>query len=113
VLIEPEWVAECTRLFAGLPAYLIGIRCSLEILEQRERKRKDRTLVQARAYQEKVHTHGLYDLEVDTGKDDPETCAQQVIDFLASKPAPRAFPALALRGQQKQLLSAEPDDQTS
>ncbi len=94
VLIEPEWVAECARLFSGLPAYLIGVRCSLEVLEERERARKDRTLGQARAYHEKVHAHGLYDLEVNTGIDDPDTCAQQVIDFLASKPVPRAFPAL-------------------
>ena len=94
VLIEPEWVAECARLFAGLPAYLIGIRCSLEILEERERAREDRTLGQARAYHEKVHAHALYDLEVDTGRDDPGTCARQIIDFLAAGPAPRAFPAL-------------------
>ncbi len=95
VLIEPEWVAECARLFSGLPAFLIGVRCSLEVLEERERARKDRTVGEARAYHEKVHAHGLYDLEVNTGIDDPEPCAQQVIDFLASKPSPRAFPALA------------------
>ncbi len=93
VLIEPEWVAECARLFSGLPAYLIGVRCPIEILEERERARKDRTLGQARAYHEKVHTHGIYDLEVDTGRDGPETCARQVLDFLAARPAPRAFPA--------------------
>ncbi len=96
VLIEPEWVAECARLFTGLPAYLIGIRCSLEILEEREARRKDRTLGQARAYHEKVHAHGLYDLEVDTGSDQPETCARQIIDFLEANPVPRAFPALRL-----------------
>jgi chloramphenicol 3-O phosphotransferase len=49
VLIEPEWVAECARLFQGLPAYLIGVRCVLEILEERERARKDGGSGQAKA----------------------------------------------------------------
>ena len=44
VLVEKLWVEECARLFAGLPAYLIGVRCPLEVLEQCERERKDRTL---------------------------------------------------------------------
>jgi chloramphenicol 3-O phosphotransferase len=33
VLVEPRWVAECAGLFAGRPAYLVGIRCPLEVLE--------------------------------------------------------------------------------
>ncbi len=49
VLVEPAWVSECARLFADLPAYLIGIRCPLEVLEEREKARRDRTLGQARA----------------------------------------------------------------
>src|SRR3972149_4996236 len=34
VLVEPAWVRECVELLASLPAYLIGIRCPLEVLEQ-------------------------------------------------------------------------------
>ncbi len=34
VSVEKAWVEECARLFAGLPAYLIGIVCPLEVLEE-------------------------------------------------------------------------------
>jgi chloramphenicol 3-O phosphotransferase len=35
VLVDPGWVEECARLFCDLPAYLIGVRCPLAVLEQR------------------------------------------------------------------------------
>lgn len=47
VLVEEAWAEECAQLFGGKPAYLIGVRCPLEVLEQREWK--DRTRGQAQA----------------------------------------------------------------
>jgi chloramphenicol 3-O phosphotransferase len=94
VLVEPRWVAECAQLFAGLPAYLIGVHCALEIVEQRELARKDRTLGQARKQFERVHAHGVYDFCVDTGVHDVEACAAQICDFLATRRQPRAFEEL-------------------
>ena len=55
VLVEEVWVKECAELFADLPAYLVGVQCPLETLEQRERSRKNRTLGQARAQFEVIH----------------------------------------------------------
>jgi len=86
VLVEKTWVAECVALFADSPAYLIGIQCPLEILEERERNRKNRTLGQARAQFEVIHKYCRYDLEVDTSKFTPEECAAQIITRLASPP---------------------------
>ena len=48
VMVEPDWVQDCADLFADQHAYLIGIHCPLEVLEQREKERRDRTLGQAR-----------------------------------------------------------------
>lgn len=90
VLVEPAWVRECAILFADLPAYLIGIRCPLDILEERERERKDRTLGQARVQFERVHAHAAYDLEVDTSQLSPEECACLIQEHIAHHP-PRAF----------------------
>src|SRR5512147_1689849 len=39
VLVEPAWVSECAGLFYTLPAYLVGIRCPLAVLEEREHSR--------------------------------------------------------------------------
>jgi chloramphenicol 3-O phosphotransferase len=75
VLVEARWVRECADLFANLPAYLIGVRCPLSILEEREKSRSDRTLVQARAQFDLVHAHGLYDLEVDSHLSSLQDCA--------------------------------------
>lgn len=91
VLIEPEWVRDCAGLFHNFNAYLIGVRCEMAILEEREKVRKDRTLGQARLQYKKVHAHGIYDLEVDSGKHSAEENVQKILDFLATSPHPRAF----------------------
>ncbi len=92
VFVEKVWVQECTRLFADRNAYLIGIQCPLEILEQRERQRKDRTLGQARAQFDVIHKYTQYDLEVDTSLLTTEECAEKIIERLESQPT--AFKSL-------------------
>ena len=82
VLVEKTWVDECAELFAGTNAYLIGLTCPLEVLEQRERDRKDRTLGQAKMQYEVIHKFTQYDLELDTSKLTTEECAEQVIERL-------------------------------
>lgn len=111
VLVEAAWVEECRRLFAGLPAYLIGVHCPLEVLEQRERGRKNRTLGQARAQFERVHAFvKAYDLEVDTSLHNPEECARLVREHIRHHP-PRALAgqnglAYTLRGPSVGLAAA-------
>jgi chloramphenicol 3-O phosphotransferase len=94
VMVEPRWVAECAALFAPLPAYLVGLRCPLEVLEQREQQRKDRTWGQARDQFEVVHAHVVYDLEVDTSLHSPEECGQQIRAMLQAGSPPQAFKRL-------------------
>jgi len=91
VLVEPAWLDDCAERFAGRDALLVGVRCPLEVLEERERARKDRTLGQARLYHERVHAHGEYDLEVDTSLHSPQECARQVCDWLAAGHTPGAL----------------------
>jgi chloramphenicol 3-O phosphotransferase len=86
VLVEPTWARECTELFADLPAFLIGVQCPLDVLEQREAARKNRTLGQARLQFPNIHKHVLYDLEVDTSKLTPEECAQSIIRRMQNPP---------------------------
>jgi chloramphenicol 3-O phosphotransferase len=86
VLIEKTWVDECSVLFADMNAYLVGLHCPLEILEQRERARQDRTLGQARAQFDIIHKHVTYDLELDTSKFNTEDCAEKTISRLKSPP---------------------------
>ena len=77
--------SRCGR-FADLPAYFIGVRCPLEVLEARETMRRDRTLGQAKAQFHLVHAHAVYDLEVDTALLTPQQCAAQIITRLVDPP---------------------------
>lgn len=86
VLVEPVWRIEAAELFADLPAYLIGVRCPLDVLEQRERLRRNRTLGQARLQHDAVHQDCIYDGEVDTSRLTPKECAAEVIDRVQSGP---------------------------
>jgi chloramphenicol 3-O phosphotransferase len=95
VLIDPRWVQECARLFCDLPAWFVGVRCPLEVLEAREKTRNNRTLGQARAQYPMVHAHGLYDIEVDTSLLSLTECVDVIKQRVLSGTAPTAFRRLA------------------
>lgn len=97
VLVEPDWVQDCADLFADQHAYLIGIHCPLEVLEQREKERRDRTLGQARLQFERVHAHKLYDFEVDTSVESVAGTAKMIRNFVESGVEPFAFKKLKER----------------
>jgi chloramphenicol 3-O phosphotransferase len=73
---------------------LVGVRCPLPELERRERDRGDRPAGLAAHQVERVHAHGIYDLEFDTSVTAPRDCAALVRDFLPGRPAPTAFARL-------------------
>lgn len=94
VMVERAWLEECIRLFSELPVLFVGVHCALEVLEQREAGRKDRTLGQARAQYPLVHAHGVYDMEVDTSEASVEACAQQIKQRLEDGSSGDAFKCL-------------------
>ncbi|GAB4211297.1 MAG: chloramphenicol phosphotransferase [Roseiflexaceae bacterium] len=98
VLLETAWVSECAQLFHDLPALFVGVLCPLEVVEQRERDRRDRTLGQARAQFWRVHAHGSYDLTVDTALHSPEACAEQIRRGLMPGRRSAAFEQLRTQG---------------
>jgi chloramphenicol 3-O phosphotransferase len=104
VLVEPQWLQECVTLFSDLPAFLVAVRCPLEVLEQREQMRKNRTWGQARAQFGLVHAHGMYDLEVDTSVYSAEECAAQIKARLEDDTPPNALKHL----RQQQFASIDP-----
>ncbi len=97
VLVEEGWWRDCVERFSGLPAFLVGVYCPLEVVERRERARRNRTLGQARAQLGVVHGSGIYDLEVDTSRLSPEECAQQIKARVTSGRPPRALRDLKQR----------------
>lgn len=95
VLVEPGWAEECARLFCDLPAWMVAVRCPLEVVEQRERDRQDRTLGQARAQFDVVHRYVRYDIEVDTSLLSVTECAEAIMAEVLSGHAPLALKKMA------------------
>lgn len=102
VFVEKAWAEECASLFADRNAYLIGLHCPLEILEQREKHRKDRTLGQARTQIDIIHRYVTYDLMLDTSRLTTEECVRQVIDRM--KAPPDAFKRMKHTDPKAQLI---------
>ncbi len=97
VLVDPTWPGDCARALDGLTVYLVGVRCELRVVVERERRRGDRTLGEAATQYDLVHRHGPYDLEVDTAVMTPEECAKEIRAHLRSGHPPRALGALTGR----------------
>jgi len=97
VLVERSWLLQSALLFSDLPAYLVGVRCPLEVLEARERQRRTRTIGQAKAQHELVHTDLTYDFEVDTSVSSAQACAQQIKERVEQGGPPRVFKLLRER----------------
>jgi chloramphenicol 3-O phosphotransferase len=99
-IITEKLLPEYCAALKGLRVYFVGVECSLKELERREHVMPNRTVGCARAQIEQVHVPGEYDMWVNTEKDNPTTCAQQILDFVAKNP-PRAFEKLIPRYESK------------
>lgn len=87
VLLERHWLQEMVKLFTNHTVWFIGVYCPLDILEQREQDRKDRTLGQARAQFHIVHTHTQYDLQLDSSLSTAEEMAVSIDQHMQTQPA--------------------------
>lgn len=94
-VLSEEWrLRDCLALFPARDVVLVGVRCSLEELERRERERGDRPVGLAARQYHQVHAHGLYDVECDTSTASAVDCALEISDFLPRRPLPTAFERL-------------------
>ena len=83
VLLETAWLDDARRCWAPFDWSLVGVRCPLAVVEQRERDRRDRTLGQAAAQFAIVHEDRAYDLEVDTSVLSPDDAAARIVRSLS------------------------------
>jgi chloramphenicol 3-O phosphotransferase len=66
VVIDKTSWDDWTTSLAGLGVVWVGVRCSLEVAEQRERSRPERFGGLTRAQHATVHRFARYDFEIDT-----------------------------------------------
>ena len=91
VLESEQWLIECATSLRDFEVLFVGVKCPLEELERREHARGDRQIGFARMQSERVHRYGEYDFEIDTHRNTPEECAQQLMDLLLSGQKGLAF----------------------
>lgn len=77
VLLSDE-ILDYERLLAAHTLHRIGVFAPLDIIEARERARRDRMIGLARWQFDRVHAGKIYDLEVDTGTETAEQCALRI-----------------------------------
>jgi chloramphenicol 3-O phosphotransferase len=98
---------DAARRLRGLPAFLVGVRCPLDVIMQRRNAgqpgREGRYATSGPCgeipepvlrWQRYVHQPGIYDLEIDTSAVTPETAAALIRERLGGPP-PSAFRRLA------------------
>jgi chloramphenicol 3-O phosphotransferase len=88
LLFKPEYLQDYAVALAGLNTWLIGVRCSIDVVNARESQRTGRFPGTATSHFHEVHAHGAaYDLEVDTSHATPRACAELIQQRLSSPPA--------------------------
>lgn len=97
VLQEDGWLKECVENWVGLNVLFVGVKCPLEITERREKTRDDRVIGTARYQFDRVHVHGLYDIEVDTSILGVDECVARIMELIDHKPANYVFQNLAAK----------------
>jgi chloramphenicol 3-O phosphotransferase len=76
VMLSANDQQEYRSFLTGLEFRFVGLFAPLDILEERERARRDRLLGLARWQYDRVHTGISYDLEVHTSEKSPNDCAR-------------------------------------
>lgn len=81
VIEFPQWRAELGALLHPFDVFLVGVHCSLEELERRERNRGDRWIGEGRSHivDDGIHGFGPYDCEIDTTNRKPSDLALEVL----------------------------------
>jgi chloramphenicol 3-O phosphotransferase len=87
LLFKPDYLRDYAETLDGLDVWMIGVRCSIDVVNARESQRPGRFPGTATSHYHQVHAHGgEYDLEVDTSYASPRSCAELIIERLKTPP---------------------------
>ena len=81
VIEYPSWRVALAEMLNPFDVFLVGVHCTVDELERRERARGDRMIGEARSHvvNDGVHTLGPYDYEVETTQRDPSAMAEDLV----------------------------------
>jgi chloramphenicol 3-O phosphotransferase len=79
LMFEPAFLFDYVDALNGFDVLFVGVRCPIDVVNAREAKRPGRFPGTATSHFDRVHSHCVYDIEVDTGVATPRQCAEQII----------------------------------
>lgn len=82
---EDAWLARLQAALRGIKVVWIGVNASLELIQQREKKRGTSPEGHARSIYYTVHNGMTYDLMLDNSHLTPEQAADYIIKFMKEK----------------------------
>ena len=91
VLLHCSFRNDYLHALKGLNVLFVGVHCSIEEMIRREQMREGRFPGTAESTLAKVHSHMVYDVEVDTTHTSPTELAQKVLECAARADSPRAL----------------------
>ncbi len=94
VIFDSRVLEEAVNTLHSFNVLFVGVRCSFEVAEQREQERGNRTQGLVKAHYDLVHSHGIYDFEVDTSILTAMECAIQIKKRLQNGASPDALQRL-------------------
>lgn len=91
-------IDSCLESLASTDLLFVGLTCPIDVLEERERARGDRTQGLARNQSSRVHDHAIYDLSIDSSQCEARDCAERIRDLLLSSPCRAVIELARSRG---------------
>lgn len=95
VFEEDGWLQDCVRAATRLNVCYVGVKCPLEVLQEREKVRADRPIGQARYQFTRVHRYDIYDVEIDTSMNSPVEGAMRIVEYMEQRKRLRSESAFA------------------
>lgn len=94
LIMQPETLTDYVLKLAHHWVLFVAVRCTLEVVIEREIKRSGRFPGTAESHYDRVHAHNCYDLEVDTSTTTPAACAEVIARYIEQGNEPLAWPKL-------------------
>lgn len=101
LMFEAEFLFDYLDALRGFDVVFVGVRCSKAVVNAREARRPGRFPGTATSHFDRVHSHCIYDVEVDTSVATPRECALEIIAHLDAVQHPTAFDQLRAHRTQR------------
>ncbi|MFA5999140.1 MAG: hypothetical protein WC747_03935 [Candidatus Babeliales bacterium] len=85
IAYKKEWIDDLQQKLKGINTFFVKVNIPLDVLEQREQVRGTSPKGHARSHYDTVHWDIVYDLQVDSGKQNPTEIAQTIKEFIEKK----------------------------